>query len=98
MVPRPLLRFGYAMMVVQGLLSALVPRQAIKLATSAWRCSFENVGELEPREWYVETTKVLGIGMLTAGLAGLLVTRPESEGEIEESDEDEPETIETAEP
>ena len=97
MVPRPLLRFGYAMMVVQGLLSALVPRQAIKLGTSAWRCSFENVGDLEPREWYVETTKVLGIGMLAAGLAGLLVTRPEESTAEEPDDEEsvEPVTVET---
>jgi hypothetical protein len=79
-------------MVLQGLLSVFVPRKAVKLGVSGLRMCFENVGDLEPREWYVETTKVLGIGMLVAGLAGLLVTRPEPEPESED-DEDETESV-----
>ena len=77
---KSLLRLGYAGMVVQGLLSVFLPRKAIKLATTGWRAGFENVEELEPREWYVEMTKVLGVGMLAAGLTGLLVSRAEKEG------------------
>jgi hypothetical protein len=74
---KSLLRVGYLLMVVQGLLSVFVPKKAIKLATTGWRAGFENVEELEPREWYIEVTKVLGVGMLAAGLTGLLVTSAE---------------------
>lgn len=67
------LKVGYALLAVQGLLSVLAPHRAIALATTAWRAGFENVGGLEPRGWYVEVTRVLGVGMVVAGLTGLLV-------------------------
>jgi hypothetical protein len=75
---KSLLRVGYLMMVVQGLLSVFLPKKALKLATAGWRVGFENVDELEPREWYVEVTKIAGVGMLAAGLTGLLVTSAEN--------------------
>jgi hypothetical protein len=77
---KSLLRVGYVVMVVQGLLSVLVPKKAIKLGTVGWRAGYENVGDLEPRDWYVEVTRVLGVGMLAAGLTGLLVTEAENRG------------------
>ncbi|WP_302080390.1 hypothetical protein [Salinibaculum rarum] len=75
---KSLLRVGYLMMVVQGLLSVFLPKKALKLATAGWRVGFENVDELEPREWYVEVTKIAGVGMLAGGLTGLLVTSAEN--------------------
>jgi len=88
---KSLLRVGYVVMVVQGLLSVLVPKKAIKLGTVGWRAGFENVDDLEPRDWYVEVTEVLGVGMLAAGLTGLLVTQAENRGAaatVEDDDED----------
>jgi hypothetical protein len=95
---KPPLKLGYALLVVQGLLGVLAPRRAIALATTAWRMGFENVGDLEPREWYVELTRVMGVGMLVAGLTGLLVSAageespeaaasPESDEESGETDD-----------
>jgi hypothetical protein len=92
MEPRSLLRVGYALLVVQGLLSVLVPKKAIALATLGWRVGFENVGDLEPREWYVEVTRVLGVGFLAAGVAGLAVsrdaTREPTEADVDFEDAD----------
>lgn len=84
------LKLGYGLLAVQGLLSVLAPRKSIALATTAWRAGFENVGDLEPREWYVEVTRVLGVGMLVAGLTGLVVSAAGENGEgdvVDEADE-----------
>ena len=74
---KSLRRVGYLLMVVQGLLSVFVPKKAIKLANVGWLAAFENPEDLEPREWYVEVTKITGVGLLAAGLTGLLVTGAE---------------------
>jgi len=66
-------KLGYVLLVAQGLFSVLLPRKALALATTPWRLGFENVGDLQAREWYVELTRVLGVGMLVAGLTGLAV-------------------------
>lgn len=66
------LKLGYGSLVVQGLVAALAPRTAIALATGAWRLAFENVDDLEPRGWYVRTTRAAGVGLLAAGVTGLL--------------------------
>jgi hypothetical protein len=76
---KSLLRAGYVVLVVQGLISVFAPKKAIEVATAGWRVGFENVDELDPREWYVELTRVLGVGMLAAGLTGLLVTDAEKQ-------------------
>jgi hypothetical protein len=78
MEAKSLFRVGYLLMIVQGLLSVFVPKKAIKLANAGWLAAYENPGELEPREWYVEMTKVTGVGLLAAGLTGLFVTGAES--------------------
>jgi hypothetical protein len=78
MAAKSLLRVGYLLMVVQGLLSVFVPEKAIKLANAGWLAAYENPEDLEPREWYVKMTKIAGVGMLAAGLTGLLVTGAEN--------------------
>ena len=75
-------KFGYVWMALQGLFSLLAPRKAISLATMGWRAGFENVEELDPRDWYVTMTRALGVGMLAAGIAGLLF---EKAGESDDS-------------
>ncbi len=75
---KSMFRVGYLLMIGQGLLSVFAPKKAIRAATLSWQLGFENVDELEPREWYVEQTRILGVGMLAAGLTGLLVSDAET--------------------
>ena len=79
------LPLGYAWMVVQGLLSVFLPKQAIKLNARLVLRGYENPGDLEPKEWYVRSTRVAGLGMLVTGVTGLLA------GQLVEDDEDEAE-------
>ena len=79
-----LLPVGYAWMVLQGLLSVFLPKQAIKLNAKLLLKGYENPGDLEPRNWYVRSTRIAGLGMLVTGVTGLLA------GElVEDDDEDE---------
>jgi hypothetical protein len=74
-----LLPITYVWMLVQGLLSALAPRRAIDLNVRLGLRSFENPGDLEPKDWYVQATRVAGVGMVAAGLAGLLTVAGEED-------------------
>ena len=78
MAGKSLLRVGYLLMVVQGLLSVFVPKKAIKLANVGWLAAYENPEDLEPRDWYVDMTKITGVGLLAAGVTGLLVSSAET--------------------
>jgi len=88
-----LLPVGYAWLVVQGLLAVFLPKQAIKLNAKLVLSGYENPGELEPKGWYVRSTRIAGLGMLVTGLTGLLAGQlPDSEAEAEavsaETDDD----------
>jgi len=72
MAMQKLLPVTYAWLVFQGLLASLLPKQAIKLNARLTLSGYENPEDLEPKAWYVRATRVAGVGMLTAGLAGLL--------------------------
>jgi hypothetical protein len=67
-----LLPVGYAWMVVQGLLAVFLPKQAIKLNAKLVLWGYENPGDLQPKDWYVRSTRITGLGMLVTGLTGLL--------------------------
>ncbi len=59
---------------VYGLVSLLFPRKAAKLAQRLVLApTFENTGELEPRDWYVESARASGLGMLVGGLFGYIL-------------------------
>lgn len=79
---RQLRRLGYGWLVLQGIVSAVAPRIGIRLGMQAYGTAFENVGDLEPKEWYVDSTRAAGVGMVVTGLTGLFL-----EGRREESDE-----------
>ena len=83
-----LLPVGYAWMVVQGLLAVFLPRQAIKLNAKLVLWGYENPGELEPKGWYVRSTRVAGLGMFVTGLTGLLAGQlTDSEGGNADADD-----------
>lgn len=92
---RKLRRLGYAWLVLQGIVTAVAPRIGIRLGMQTYGTAFENVGDLEPKEWYVDSTRAAGVGMIVTGLTGLFLEgRRETEaaeaGETgEESTEDE---------
>ncbi|MDS0282848.1 hypothetical protein [Haloarcula onubensis] len=67
-----LLPAGYAWMVVHGLLAVFLPKQAIKLNGKLLLRGYENPGDLEPKDWYVRSTRISGLGMLVTGVTGLL--------------------------
>jgi hypothetical protein len=59
---------------VQGLLSLLFPKRMAKLGSRLLLgMSYENTGELEPRDWYVDSTRASGLGMLVGGLFGYIL-------------------------
>ncbi|WP_256297704.1 hypothetical protein [Haloarchaeobius salinus] len=58
----------------QGLLSLLFPKRMAKLGSRLLLgASHENTGELEPRDWYVDSTRASGLGMLVGGLFGYIL-------------------------
>lgn len=82
-------RLGYAWLVLNGVFYVLAPRLALKLTAKLWLLGFENVGELEPKGWYATSTRAAGVGMVAAGIAGLLLEREPAVAD-EEDTEDEP--------
>lgn len=78
------LPLGYAWMVVHGLLAVFLPKQAIKLNGKLLLRGYGNPGDLEPKDWYVRSTRISGLGMLVTGVTGLLA------GQLAEEDDDEP--------
>src|SRR6056297_4251261 len=96
-----LLPLGYAWMVVNGLLAVFLPKQAIKLNGKLLLRGYENPGDLEPKEWYVRSTRISGLGMLVTGvtglLAGQLAEEPDEDDETElstDSDESDDDPVE----
>ena len=86
-----LLPLGYAWMVVHGLLSVFLPKQAIKLNGKLLLKGYENPGDLEPKGWYVRSTRISGLGMLVTGVTGLLAgqLREDEDGDEEPAAETE---------
>ncbi|WP_435317119.1 hypothetical protein [Haloarchaeobius sp. TZWSO28] len=94
---------------VYGLVSLLFPRKAAKLTQRVVLApTFENTAELEPRDWYVESARASGLGMLVGGLFGYILAdragdkaaaakdepvELDVDEVAEEEAEDEPETI-----
>jgi len=68
-------RIGYGLVLAQGLVTTLAPKRSIDLKLRLWGLGVENVGDLEPKAWYVRSVRAAGIGMLAAGTAGLLMER-----------------------
>jgi len=90
MLSRNLRRLGYGLTLVYGIMDAVAPRTTLRLKLWPVRIAFENVGEIEPREWYVTAARAAGMGMIVAGAVGLAL---ESGGgnagtEADERDED----------
>ena len=68
-------RLGYGWIALYGLFAALLPRQLVKLSTKLSLCGFENTDELEAKPWYLTAVRATGVGMIAAGVTGLLLER-----------------------
>jgi len=73
----------------QGLFALLLPKRAARLAARLTTgFGFSNVGDLEPKDWYVDSTRATGAGMLVSGLVGfLLAERAEDDGGFDEGED-----------
>lgn len=78
-------RLGYGWIALWGLLAALLPKQVVGLSTRLSLCGFENAEGLEPKPWYVIEVRAAGVGMVAAGVAGLLLERRRENGADEPS-------------
>ncbi|WP_136688694.1 hypothetical protein [Halorhabdus amylolytica] len=93
---RTLRRLGYGWIALQGLLAAALPKQVVGLSTKLSLSGFENADELDPKPWYLTAVRATGVGLIAAGLTGLLLeSRDDNENEepsvaidAPESDED----------
>jgi hypothetical protein len=90
MLPRTLRRLGYAWLLLQGTLAALAPRVGLRLNLKPAAIAFENVGELEPREWYLRWVRAAGVGMLATGAAGLVLETAATDAAEYAVDEEDP--------
>lgn len=70
---RKVRRAGYASLALSGVLHALAPRLALRLAARTWLTGFENTGDVEPKDWFATAMRAAGVGMAAAGLAGFLL-------------------------
>lgn len=88
-----LLPVGYAWMVVQGLLAVFLPRRSLELSARFLLRGYENPGDLEPKDWYVRSTRITGLGMLVTGITGLLAGQVVATG-TDDGDDSEAEPVE----
>lgn len=80
-------RAGYGWLLIQGLVAAIAPKRSIGLKLRLWGMGVENVGDLEPKAWYVRAVRAAGIGMVAAGIAGLSLERNATSEDTAEGDE-----------
>lgn len=82
-------RFGSAVVLLQGLVTALFPRASVWLAKRLIGKNFDNADELEAKPAYVRQLRAVGVGMIAAGGTGLLLEdATDSEAEaVEAADE-----------
>ena len=83
-------RVGYGWIALQGLLAAFLPKQVVGLSTRLSLCGFENADQLEPKSWYVDAMRAAGVGMVAAGITGLLLDRGTDETDEPNVDVDAP--------
>ena len=77
--------FGSALVLVQGVVTALFPRASVRLTKKMIGKNFDNADELEATPAYVRQLRAIGVGMIAAGGTGLLLEDADgSETEVAE--------------
>lgn len=65
--------FGAAFVLLQGLVTALVPQISIKIIKTMIGKNFDNASKLEAKPRYLRQLRALGVGMVAAAGTDLLL-------------------------
>ena len=65
--------FGSALILLQGVVTALFPQASVRLTKRMIGKNFDNASELEAKPGYVRQLRAIGVGMIAAGGTGLLL-------------------------
>ncbi|MGM0447995.1 MAG: hypothetical protein ACQERM_07065 [Methanobacteriota archaeon] len=65
--------FGSALILIQGVVTALFPQASVRLTKKMIGKNFDNASELEAKPAYVRQLRAIGVGMIAAGGTGLLL-------------------------
>lgn len=77
--------FGSALILLQGVVTALFPGASVRLTKRMIGKNFDNASELEAKPAYIRQLRAIGVGMVAAGGTGLLLEdAEESEAVISE--------------
>lgn len=65
--------FGSALILLQGVVTALFPQASVRLTKKMLGKNFDNASELEAKPAYIRQLRAIGVGMIAAGGTGLLL-------------------------
>ncbi|ELZ35602.1 hypothetical protein DJ71_05975 [Halorubrum sp. E3] len=65
--------FGSALVLLQGVVTALFPQASVRLTKKMLGKNFDNASELEAKPAYIRQLRAIGVGMIAAGGTGLLL-------------------------
>jgi hypothetical protein len=65
--------FGSALILLQGVVTALFPQASVRLTKKMIGKNFDNASELEAKPAYIRQLRAIGVGMIAAGGTGLLL-------------------------
>ncbi|TKX61536.1 hypothetical protein EXE48_06920 [Halorubrum sp. ASP1] len=69
--------FGSALVLLQGVVTALFPRASVRLTKKMIGKNFHNADELDAKPAYLRQLRAVGVGMIAAGGTGLLLADAE---------------------
>ncbi len=80
--------FGAAFVLLQGLVTALLPQISVKMIKNMIGKNFDNASQLEAKPAYLRQLRALGVGMVAAaGTDLLLQSRAQNDNEQVETSE-----------
>ncbi len=81
-------KFGSLWIIGQGMLAAVAPKRSAKFGQKMLDKYYENTDALTPKPAYLRQLRALGVGMIAAGIAGLLLEATDDDEEpVVEDDE-----------
>lgn len=81
-------KFGSLWIIGQGMLAAVAPKRSAKFGQKMLDKYYENTDALTPKSSYLRQLRALGVGMIAAGIAGLLLEATDDDEEpVVEDDE-----------
>ena len=85
-------KLGTAMVMLQGVVTALLPQLSVRFIKNAIGKNFDNASELEAKPAYFRQLRAIGVGMVAAAGTDLLLQSAADSGDesdaADESDSD----------